>query len=31
MLDGYADPGIDDAVDAELHEYVLRRSRELEG
>ena len=29
LLDSYVDPGIDDAVDAELRDYVDRRSREL--
>ena len=29
LLDSYVDPGIDDAVDAELREYVERRTREL--
>jgi trimethylamine--corrinoid protein Co-methyltransferase len=30
ILDSYVDPGIDDAVDAELRAYVDRRSAELE-
>jgi trimethylamine---corrinoid protein Co-methyltransferase len=30
LLDAYADPGIDDAVDAELRDHVDRRRRELE-
>lgn len=30
LLDSYADPGIDDAVDAELREFVDRRTRELD-
>ena len=29
LLDSYVDPGIDDAMDAELRAYVDRRSREL--
>jgi trimethylamine---corrinoid protein Co-methyltransferase len=29
LLDSYVDPGIDDAVDAELRDYVDRRTREL--
>ena len=31
LLDSYVDPGIDDGVDAELRDYVDRRTRELEG
>ncbi len=31
LLDSYVDPGIDDAVDAEMRDYVERRTRELEG
>lgn len=31
LLESYVDPGIDEAVDAELREYVDRRSAELEG
>ena len=31
LLESYEDPGIDDAVDAELRDFVDRRSRELEG
>lgn len=30
LLDSYADPGIDDAVDAELRDYVERRTRVLD-
>jgi trimethylamine--corrinoid protein Co-methyltransferase len=30
LLDSYVDPGVDDAVDAELRELVERRTRELE-
>ncbi len=30
LLDSYADPGIDDAVDSELRDYVDRRTRVLE-
>jgi trimethylamine---corrinoid protein Co-methyltransferase len=30
LLDSYEDPGIDDAVDAELREYVERRTAELD-
>ena len=30
LLDSYVDPGIDDAVDAELRDYVDRRTRELD-
>jgi trimethylamine:corrinoid methyltransferase-like protein len=30
LLDSYVDPGIPDDVDAELREYVDRRSAELE-
>lgn len=31
LLDSYQDPGIDDGVDAELREFVDRRTRELDG
>ena len=31
LLESYEDPGIDDAVDAQLRDFVDRRSRELEG
>jgi trimethylamine--corrinoid protein Co-methyltransferase len=31
LLESYVDPGIDDAVDAELRDFVDRRSAELEG
>ena len=31
MLDSYVDPGIDDAVDAELREFIDRRAAVLEG
>jgi len=31
LLDSYVDPGIDDAVDAEMREYVDRRTLVLEG
>jgi trimethylamine--corrinoid protein Co-methyltransferase len=30
LLDSYQDPGIDDAVDAELRDFVDRRTRELD-
>ena len=30
LLESYADPGIDDGVDAELRDYVDRRTRELD-
>ncbi|MGZ4709420.1 MAG: trimethylamine methyltransferase family protein [Acidimicrobiales bacterium] len=30
LLDSYVDPGIDDAMDAELRDYVERRTREME-
>jgi trimethylamine:corrinoid methyltransferase-like protein len=30
LLDSYEDPGIDDAVDAELRAFVDRRSAELD-
>jgi trimethylamine--corrinoid protein Co-methyltransferase len=30
LLESYEDPGIDDAVDAELRDYVARRTRELD-
>jgi trimethylamine--corrinoid protein Co-methyltransferase len=31
LLESYQDPGIDDAVDAELRDFVDRRTRELDG
>jgi trimethylamine--corrinoid protein Co-methyltransferase len=31
ILDSYVDPGIDDAVDAELRDFIDRRAAELEG
>jgi len=30
LLDSYGDPGIDDAIDAELRDFVERRTRELD-
>ncbi len=30
LLDGYEDPGIDDAVDEELREFIARRKAVLD-